>query len=248
MCTRSECGLHPSLWRCVSICPISYHKAIGGRSSSRLRAGRATSSPRRITGRSRRVAAASHRSWRSARRLGPRERLALYTSWVSQDSHVPWSSRGGARVSSGLIARQTEELEESFAAGPALQLSLFQDTSDWPPFVLSVQSRRRREKWTRTRKARLTRQCNARLRVCFYSSFFFSKNFTRRRRRASSASRSSPTPASLVKTRSRHTSRCRFSFRDSAIHNGLMLVLDTRQLRTGKSEDRGLVSFVFVFV
>ena len=35
-----------------------------------------------------------------------------------------------------LIARQTEEPEESFAAGPALQLSLFQDTSDWPPFVL----------------------------------------------------------------------------------------------------------------
>ena len=35
---------------------------------------------------------------------------------------------------------------------------------------------------------------------------------TRRRRRASSPSRSSPTPASLVKTRSRHTSQCRFSF------------------------------------
>ena len=34
-----------------------------------------------------------------------------------------WSLRGGARVSSGLIARQIEELEESFAAGPALQLS-----------------------------------------------------------------------------------------------------------------------------
>ena len=33
----------------------------------------------------------------------------------------------------------------------------------------------------------------------------------------------------------------------SAIHNGLMHVLDTRQLRTGKSEDRGPVSFVFVF-
>ena len=39
-----------------------------------------------------------------------------------------WSLRGGTRVSSGLIARQIEELEESFAAGPALQLSLFQDT------------------------------------------------------------------------------------------------------------------------
>ena len=47
-----------------------------------------------------------------------------------------WSLRGGTRVSSGLIAWQIGELEESFAAGPALQLSLFQDTSDWPPFVL----------------------------------------------------------------------------------------------------------------
>ena len=61
-----------------------------------------------------------------------REWLALYTCWISQDSHVPWSSRGGTGVSSGLVARQMEELEESFAAGPALQLSLFQDTSDWP--------------------------------------------------------------------------------------------------------------------
>ena len=32
--------------------------------------------------------------------------------WISQDSHVPWSSRGGTRVSSGLIARQMEEPEE----------------------------------------------------------------------------------------------------------------------------------------
>ena len=63
------------------------------------------------------------------------ERLALCTSQISQDSHVPWSSRGGTRVSSGLIARQIEEMEESFAAGSALRLSLFQDTSYWPPFV-----------------------------------------------------------------------------------------------------------------
>ena len=47
-----------------------------------------------------------------------------------------WSLRGGTRVSSGLTTRQIEELEESFAAGPALKLSLFHDTSDWPPFVL----------------------------------------------------------------------------------------------------------------
>ena len=57
-------------------------------------------------------------------------------------------------MSSGLIARQIQELDESFAAGPALQLSLFQDTSDWPPFVLfCAESARRPEKWTRTRKA-----------------------------------------------------------------------------------------------
>ena len=40
------------------------------------------------------------------------ERLALYTWWISQDSHVPWSSCCGTRVSSGLIARQMEEPEE----------------------------------------------------------------------------------------------------------------------------------------
>ena len=50
-----------------------------------------------------------------------------------------WSLRGGTRVSSGLIARQIEELEESFAAGPALQL--FQDRA------ADVQ-----RKWTRTGK------------------------------------------------------------------------------------------------
>ena len=57
VCSQSECGLLPSLWRCVLFCPISYHKSIGGRSSSRWRAGRATSSRGRSTGRSRRVAA-----------------------------------------------------------------------------------------------------------------------------------------------------------------------------------------------
>ena len=62
VCSRSDCGLPPSLWRCVSFCPISCHKSIGGRSSSRWRAGRSTSSRRRGTGRSRRVAAASRRS------------------------------------------------------------------------------------------------------------------------------------------------------------------------------------------
>ena len=38
--------------RCFLFCPISYHKSIGGRGSSKWRAGRATSSRRRGAGRS----------------------------------------------------------------------------------------------------------------------------------------------------------------------------------------------------
>ena len=67
-----------TLWCCVFFCAISYHKSIGGQSSSRWRAGRATSSRRRGTGRSRRVAAASRRSGRSARRAGSREACFVY--------------------------------------------------------------------------------------------------------------------------------------------------------------------------
>ena len=55
---------------CVSFCPISCHKSIGGRSSSRWRAGRATSSRRRGTGFPQRVAAACRRSGRNAGRAG----------------------------------------------------------------------------------------------------------------------------------------------------------------------------------
>ena len=73
-------------------------------------------------------------------------------------------------------------------------------------------------------------------------------NITSRRWRASSPSRSSPTPASLVKTRSRHTSLCRFSFGVSAIQNVSMYVLGMRQQRTSKSMDRRPVSFVFLFL
>ena len=68
-------------------------------------------------------------------RLGPREAHFVHVVDLARQS-VPWSSRGGTRVSSGLVARQMEEPEELFAAGSALQLSPFQDTSDWPPFVL----------------------------------------------------------------------------------------------------------------
>ena len=50
-----------------------------------------------------------------------------------------WSLRGGTRVSSGLIARQIEELVPT----------------ERDKYVWLVQSRRRPEKWTRTRKAGL---------------------------------------------------------------------------------------------
>ena len=79
-----------------------------------------------------------------------------------------WSLRGGARVSSGLIARQIEELEESFAAGPALQLSLYQDTSDWPPLVFCAEPQTSSEV-DQDREVELTRQCNGRLCVREYS-------------------------------------------------------------------------------
>ena len=64
-----------------------------------------------------------------------------------------WSLRGGTRVSSGLIARQIEELEDSFAAGPALRSCLFFKTHQIGLlYELLCRPRRRTEKWTRTRK------------------------------------------------------------------------------------------------
>ena len=94
-----------------------------------------TSSRRRSTGRSRRVAAASRRSGRSARRAGPREARFVHVVDLARQSRAMVAAWWNP-CTPGLIARQMEELEESFAAGPALQLSLFQDTSDWTPFVL----------------------------------------------------------------------------------------------------------------
>ena len=205
-----------------------------------------------------------------------------------------WSLRCGTRVSSGLIARQIEELEESFGHGQRCSCLFFKthqigllwcfcaepQTSrevdqDWEmgltrqsngrlpvcvctlfglhfyhrtsmagdaaaaggaggalragaslvivdvltghicsvsfclyvpterdKYVWLVQSRRRPETWTR--KGGLKRQRNP-------SQFLdhvlcLGNTITSRRWRASSPSRSSPTPASLVKTRSRHTS------------------------------------------
>ena len=151
---------------CASFCPISYHKSTGGRSSS------ATSSRRRSTGRSRRVAAASRRSGRSARRAGAREARFVHVVDLAKQSRAMaawWNP-----CTSGLIARQMEELEESFAAGPALQLSLFQDTSDWLPFVLlcfCAEPQTSREV-DQDREVGLTTQCNGGLCVRLYSFWF----------------------------------------------------------------------------
>ena len=73
---------------------------------------------------------------------------------------------------------------------------------------------------------------------------------TSRRWRAPSPSRSSPTPASFVKTRLRHNLIVPLFFQaefDPKRFDGRH-VLGMRQLRTGKSVDRRPVSFVLVFV
>ena len=71
-------------------------------------------------------------------------------------------------------------------------------------YVWLVQSRRRPEKWTRTRRAGSRGSATQ---TQFLDHVLCLRNtITSRRWRASSPSRSSPTPASLVKTRSRHTS------------------------------------------
>ena len=73
---------------CFLFVPSPHHKSIGGRSSSRWRAGRATSSRRRSSGRSRRVAAASRRSGRSARRAGPREARFVHVVDLARQSRA----------------------------------------------------------------------------------------------------------------------------------------------------------------
>ena len=108
VCSRSECGLLTSLRRCVYFCSISYHKSIGaqgGEHEGRLRLDEEVLDAREelrqpVFG----VGGAQEDQGQ--------ERLALCSSYISQDSHMPWSWRGGARVSSGLIARQMEELEQ----------------------------------------------------------------------------------------------------------------------------------------
>ena len=137
--------------------------------------------------------------------------------------------------------------EESFAAGPALtghicsiSFCLYVPT-ERDKYVWLVQSRRRPEKWTRIWRA--GSRGSATPDPVPDHVLCLGNTITSRRWWASSPSRSSPTPASLVKTRSRHTSLCRFSFGVSAIQNGSMYVLGMRQQRTGESVDRGPVSF-----
>ena len=97
-----------------------------------------------------------------------------------------------------------QELEESCAAGPALQLSLLQDTSDWPPFVLLCRAADvQRSGPGPGRRAHEAVQHQTQF---LDHVLCLGIIITRLRCRASSPSRSSPTPASLVKTRSRHTS------------------------------------------
>ena len=151
VCSRSECGLLPSLWRCVSFCPISYHKSIGGRSSSRWRAGRATSSRRRSSGRSRRVAAASRRSGRSARRAGPREARFVHVVDLARQSRAmvaAWWNPCIIRPYCAADGGAGGELRGR-ASLAAVTVSRHIRLASFCAFV---QSRRRPEKWTRTRK------------------------------------------------------------------------------------------------
>ena len=75
------------------------------------------------------------------------ERLALCTSWISQDSRVPWSPRGGTRVQQALLRGRWRSWRASLAAVS------FSRHIRLASFCAFVQSRSRPEKWTRTRKA-----------------------------------------------------------------------------------------------
>ena len=60
----------------------------------------------------------------------------------------------------------------AFAAGPALQLSLFQDTSVWPPFVLFFAEPQTSREVDQDPEGGLTTQCNGGLCVRLYSFWF----------------------------------------------------------------------------
>ena len=143
-----------------------------------------------------RGAAASHRSGRSARRAGPREArfcarrrspktVTCHGLHVVEPVYHQASLRG--RLRSWRASRQGQRC----------------DTSDWPLFVLLCRAADVQRSGP-DREVGLTRQCNGGLCVRLYSFWF--TIFITRRRWASSPGRSSPTPASLVKNRSRHTS------------------------------------------
>ena len=175
--------------------PISYHKSIGGRSSSRWSAGRATSSRRRGAGRSRRVAAASRRSGRNARRAGSGVARFVHVMDLARESRAimvfAWWNRCIIRPCCAADGGAGGELR----GRASLAAVSFSRHIRLASFCAFVQSRRRPEKWTRTWKAG-SRGSVTRDFVCV-STFG---------RRASSPSRSSPTPSSFVKTRLRNTS------------------------------------------
>ena len=148
--------------------------ARGGEREGRLRRDEGSA------GLTRRVATASHRSGRNARRAGPREARFVHVVDLARQSRVmvfAWWNPCIIRPHCAADSGAGGELL-CFCAEPQTSREVDQDL-----------------------EGGLTRQCNARLLVCFYS---LKKHITRRRRRASSPSRSSPTPASLVKTRSGH--------------------------------------------
>ena len=156
----------PSLWRCVSFCPISCHKSTGGRSSS------ATSSRRRSTGRSRRVAAASRRSGRSARRAGPREARFVHVVDLARQSRAMvfawWNPciirpRGAADGGAGGELRGRASLVTvDVLTGHICSVSFcFFVPTERDKYVWLVQNRRRPV--DQDLEGGLTRQCNTRL-------------------------------------------------------------------------------------
>ena len=76
------------------------------------------------------------------------ERLAL---WISQDSHVPWSLRGGTRVHHALLRGRWRNWRRASRQGQPCSCHCFK-THQIGLLCAFVQSRRRPEKWTRTGK------------------------------------------------------------------------------------------------
>ena len=111
-----------------------------------------TSSRRKSTGRFRRVAAASRRSGRSARRAGPREARFVHDVDLARQSHAmvaawwnpvyTWPYCAADGRAGGELRGRASLAAVSFSRHIRLD-----------SFCAFVQSRSRPEKWTRTRKA-----------------------------------------------------------------------------------------------